>query len=90
MTGILSGRRHLSEDEYKLEFAQFVEKFDKKYENALEWAGRYETFKHNLDEIHYHNNYRNSTFTKGKTWILKDSETLDLRNECSYAVPKFT
>ena len=68
-------RRHLSESEYKYKFSQFVEKYNKVYDSALEWAGRYETFKNNLDEIHYHNNFRNSTFTKGNScyilWLIK-------------------
>jgi len=62
---IVHGGRRLTEVEYKTEFANFVEKFDKKYENALEWAGRYETFKDNLDEYYHHNHYTNSTYTKG-------------------------
>lgn len=67
LLSIVHGGRRLSEVEYKTEFASFVEKFNKEYENAIEWAGRYETFKDNLDEIYRHNNFNNSTFTKGVT-----------------------
>jgi len=70
LVGLLSlvhGGRRLTEIEYKAEFANFVEKFNKEYADALEWAGRYETFKDNLDEYYVHNNFGNSTFTKGVT-----------------------
>jgi len=69
LLGLLSlvhGGRRLTEVEYKAEFAKFVEKYEKEYADALEWAGRYETFKDNLDEYYVHNN-SGATFTKGVT-----------------------
>jgi len=70
---ICSSIRRLKKVEYESKFASFVKKYNKKYENALEWAGRYETFKNNLDDIYTHNTYGNSTYTKGITQFADQS-----------------
>eukprot|EP00494_Astrolonche_serrata_P001924 UN01930 len=64
LAAIVNARRHLTEVEYKGEFAKFVREFERNYDDAYEWAERYEIFKINLDDIIQHN-ASNSTYTKG-------------------------
>jgi len=64
LLAIANARRSLSEVEYKGEFAKFVKDFGKDYEDAFEWAYRYDAFKETLDDILEHNS-SNSTYTKG-------------------------
>lgn len=60
-----------TEPEYEHHFAQFVEKHNKNYTTAYEWAHRYEQFKENLDVINQHN-------AKGLSWKMGISRFADM------------